>query len=95
MNDQLKPPGKILLREQQIENRITELGQQLTNDYQKKAPLLVGVLNVHKADLVMIYYLLSLIMAVFHGNATKTSGVVRIVDLDIDLRTRCHRCRRY
>ena len=30
MNDQLKPRGQILLSEQQIENRIKELGQQIT-----------------------------------------------------------------
>ena len=92
MNDQLKPPGKILLSEQQIENRIRELGQQITNDYQKKAPLLVGVLKgafIYMADLARAISRPSEFdfMAVSsYGNATKTSGVVRIVkDLDIDL----------
>ncbi|MBD16972.1 MAG: hypoxanthine phosphoribosyltransferase [Actinobacteria bacterium] len=92
MNDQLKPPGKILLSEQQIENRIKELGQQITNDYQKKAPLLVGVLKgafIYMADLARAISLpieFDFMAVSSYGNATKTSGVVRIVkDLDIDL----------
>ena len=92
MNDQLKPPGKILLSEQQIENRIKELGQQITNDYQKKAPLLVGVLKgafMYMADLARAISLpieFDFMAVSSYGNATKTSGVVRIVkDLDIDL----------
>ena len=92
MNDQLKPPGKILLSEQQIENRIKELGQQITNDYQKKEPLLVGVLKgafIYMADLARAISLpieFDFMAVSSYGNATKTSGVVRIVkDLDIDL----------
>ena len=92
MNDQLKPPGKILLSEQQIENRIKELGQQITNDYQKKVPLLVGVLKgafIYMADLARAISLpieFDFMAVSSYGNATKTSGVVRIVkDLDIDL----------
>ena len=92
MNDQLKPPGKILLSEQQIENRIKELGHQITNDYQKKAPLLVGVLKgafIYMADLARAISLpieFDFMAVSSYGNATKTSGVVRIVkDLDIDL----------
>lgn len=92
MNDQLKPPGKILLSEQQIENRIKELGQQITNDYENKAPLLVGVLKgafIYMADLARAISLpieFDFMAVSSYGNATKTSGVVRIVkDLDIDL----------
>ena len=92
MNDQLKPPGKILLSEQQIENRIKELGQQITNDYENKAPLLIGVLKgafIYMADLARAISLpieFDFMAVSSYGNATKTSGVVRIVkDLDIDL----------
>ena len=92
MNDQLKPPGQILLSEQQIENRIKELGQQITNDYENKAPLLIGVLKgafVYMADLARAISLpieFDFMAVSSYGNATKTSGVVRIVkDLDIDL----------
>ena len=83
MNDQLKPPGQILLSEQQIENRIKELGQQITNDYEGKAPF------IYMADLARAISLpieFDFMAVSSYGNATKTSGVVRIVkDLDIDL----------
>lgn len=92
MNDQLKPPGQILLSEQQIENRIKELGQQITNDYENKEPLLIGVLKgafIYMADLARAISLpieFDFMAVSSYGNATKTSGVVRIVkDLDIDL----------
>ncbi|MEC8767832.1 MAG: hypoxanthine phosphoribosyltransferase [Actinomycetota bacterium] len=92
MNDQLKPPGQILLSEQQIENRLKELGQQITNDYENKAPLLIGVLKgafIYMADLARAISLpieFDFMAVSSYGNATKTSGVVRIVkDLDIDL----------
>lgn len=92
MNDQLKPPGQILLSEQQIENRIKELGQQITNDYENKAPLLIGVLKgafIYMADLARAISLpieFDFMAVSSYGNATITSGVVRIVkDLDIDL----------
>ena len=92
MNDQLKPPGQILLSEQQIENRIKELGQQIINDYEGKAPLLIGVLKgafIYMADLARAISLpieFDFMAVSSYGNATKTSGVVRIVkDLDIDL----------
>ena len=92
MNDQLKPPGQILLSEQQIENRIKELGQQITHDYENKAPLLIGVLKgafIYMADLARAISLpieFDFMAVSSYGNATKTSGVVRIVkDLDIDL----------
>ena len=92
MNDQLKPPGQILLSEKQIQNRIEELGQQITKDYENKAPLLIGVLKgafVYMADLARAISLpieFDFMAVSSYGNATKTSGVVRIVkDLDKDL----------
>ena len=92
MNDQLKPPGQILLSEKQIQNRIEELGQQITKDYENKAPLLIGVLKgafVYMADLaraISLPIVFDFMAVSSYGNATKTSGVVRIVkDLDIDL----------
>ena len=92
MNDQLKPPGQILLSEKQIQNRIQELGQKITDDYENKVPLLIGVLKgafVYMADLARAISLpveFDFMAVSSYGNATKTSGVVRIVkDLDIDL----------
>ena len=81
MIEPLKPPGKILLSEQQI-----------TKDYANSVPLLVGVLKgafVYMADLARAIALpveFDFMAVSSYGNATKTSGVVRIVkDLDIDL----------
>ena len=92
MNDQLKPPGQILLSEKQIQNRIQELGQKITDDYENKVPLLIGVLKgafIYMADLARAISLpveFDFMAVSSYGNATKTSGVVRIVkDLDIDL----------
>ena len=92
MIEPLKPPGKILLSEQQIQERIAQLGQQITKDYANSVPLLVGVLKgafVYMADLARAIDLpveFDFMAVSSYGNATKTSGVVRIVkDLDIDL----------
>ena len=92
MIEPLKPPGKILLSEQQIQERIAQLGQQITKDYKNSVPLLVGVLKgafVYMADLARAIALpveFDFMAISSYGNATKTSGVVRIVkDLDIDL----------
>ena len=92
MTEPLKPPGKVLLTEQQIQERITQLGQKITEDYADSAPLLVGVLKgafIYMADLARAISLpveFDFMAVSSYGNATKTSGVVRIVkDLDIDL----------
>lgn len=85
-------PGDVLLSEEQLQNRIRELGEQITRDYEGKSPLLVGVLKgafVFMADLCRTIDLpleVDFMAVSSYGNATKTSGVVRIVkDLDIDL----------
>lgn len=84
--------GRILIDEAALQARVRELGAAITEDYQGRAPLLVGVL---KGALVFVSDLARAIdlptefdfMAVSsYGSATKTSGVVRIVkDLDLDL----------
>ena len=92
MTDSLKPPGKVLLTREEIQARIKDLGQQITEDYEGRTPLLVGVLKgafVYMADLARAINLpieFDFMAVSSYGNATKTSGVVRIVkDLDIDL----------
>ena len=92
MIEPLKPPGNILLTEQQIQERIKQLGEQISEDYKDSVPLLVGVLKgafIYMADLARSISLpveFDFMAVSSYGNATKTSGVVRIVkDLDIDL----------
>ncbi len=92
MTEELKPPGEILLSRDEIHNRIQELGQQITEDYQDRSPLLICVLKgafIYMADLARAIDLpveFDFMAVSSYGNATKTSGVVRIVkDLDIEL----------
>ena len=87
--------GKIVVAEDVLQERIRELGKEITADYADRAPLLVGVL---KGAFMFMSDLSRAIerpvefdfMAVSsYGAATKTSGVVRIVkDLDLDLTDR-------
>ncbi len=85
----------VLLSEDQLQTRIRELGEEITRDYQGKAPLLICVLKgafIFLADLSRAIDLpveFDFMAVSSYGNATKSSGVVRIVkDLDIDLADR-------
>jgi len=81
--------GEILVTAEQLEQRVAELGQQITADLQGRAPLLIGVL---KGSVIFIADLMRAIagpveidfMAVSsYGDSTESSGVVKIVkDLD-------------
>ncbi|MGH9176948.1 MAG: hypoxanthine phosphoribosyltransferase [Acidimicrobiales bacterium] len=87
--------GPVVVTEEQLQDRIAELGKQLTADYEGRAPLLVGVLKgafVFMSDLARAISLpleFDFMAVSSYGSATKTSGVVRIVkDLDLDLTER-------
>jgi hypoxanthine phosphoribosyltransferase len=84
-----------VVREAQLQDRIADLGRQITSDYAGRAPLLVGVLKgafVFMSDLARHIRLpveCDFMAVSSYGSATKTSGVVRIVkDLDLDLSER-------
>src|SRR2546428_5686064 len=84
--------GPVVVPEADLQRRIGELGQQITADYQGRAPLLVGVLKgafVFMSDLARAIDLpveFDFMAVASYGSATRTSGVVRIVkDLDLDL----------
>jgi hypoxanthine phosphoribosyltransferase len=83
---------RVLITEEQIQNRLEELGAAIWADYEGKDLLLVGVLK--GAVLVMADLMRTLPgsvpmdwMAVSsYGSGTKSSGVVRIIkDLDTDI----------
>ena len=84
--------GPLVVSEEQLRRRIAELGREITDDYAGRAPLLVGVLKgaflfmadlARKIDLPVEFDFMAVSS---YGNATKSSGVVRIVkDLDLDL----------
>lgn len=87
--------GKVLLTEEQLTRRIREIGEQLTDDYSGRRPLLVGVLRGAYAFLTDLAFAVDLpveidfIAVSSYGSSTRTSGVVRLVkDLDVDLTDR-------
>ncbi len=84
--------GPVLVNEDELENRVVELGRQITSDYAGRAPLLVGVLKgafMFMSDLARAIRLpveFDFMAVSSYGSSTKASGVVRIVkDLDLDL----------
>jgi hypoxanthine phosphoribosyltransferase len=84
--------GEVVVGEDELRARITELGEEITTDYEGRAPLLVGVLKgafVFMSDLARHIDLpveVDFMAVASYGSSTKTSGIVRIVkDLDLDL----------
>jgi hypoxanthine phosphoribosyltransferase len=84
--------GAVLVTHSAIQQRLVELGAEITRDYAGRAPLLIGVLKgavMFMADLsrhINLPVELDFMAVSSYGTSTKTSGVVRIVkDLDIDL----------
>jgi hypoxanthine phosphoribosyltransferase len=87
--------GRVLVAEDVLQRRVTELGAEITADYAGRRPLLVGVLKgafMFMSDLARAIDLpveFDFMAVSSYGNATRTSGVVRIVkDLDLDLQGR-------
>jgi hypoxanthine phosphoribosyltransferase len=86
---------QVLLTGEQIQERIAELGTQITRDYAGTDLLLVGVLKgafVFMADLSRHIHLpmeFDFMAVSSYGAATQTSGVVRILkDLDHEIQGR-------
>ena len=86
------PPGPELIAADTLQQRIVELGGEITADYAGRRPLLVGVLKgafMFMSDLIRQIDLpveLDFMAVSSYGASTKTSGVVRILkDLDVDL----------
>jgi hypoxanthine phosphoribosyltransferase len=86
---------RVLITEAEIQQKLRELGDRITEDYTGKDLLLIGVLKgafVVMADLARHIRLpaeTDFMAVASYGAATKTSGVVRILkDLDHDLEGR-------
>jgi hypoxanthine phosphoribosyltransferase len=84
--------GPIVVDEPELQQRIRELGKDITSDYAQNPPLLVGVLKgafMFMSDLARAVDLpveFDFMAVSSYGSATRTSGVVRIMkDLDLDL----------
>lgn len=88
-------PGRVVLTEQDIRRRVSELGSEITRDYAHDPPLLVGVLKgafVLMADIareIRLPVTFDFMAVSSYGGQTHSSGVVRILkDLDIELEGR-------
>lgn len=80
---------EILYSEEALNARLTELGEQITNDYAGKPLTVIGILkgsNIFTSDLVRKINLplkMDFMAVSSYGNATESTGVVRIIkDLD-------------
>jgi hypoxanthine phosphoribosyltransferase len=84
--------GPVVVPEDRLRERVEALGAEITADYRRRPPMLVGVLKgafMFMSDLSRAIRLpvdFDFMAVASYGTATKTSGVVRIVkDLDSDL----------
>ena len=87
--------GEVLIDEPTLQARITELGEEISNDFAGKDLLLVGVLKgavFFMADLMRTLTVpceVDFMAISSYGDETDSSGVVRILkDLDIPLQDR-------
>jgi len=84
--------GEILFTSEQIADRVAELGREISEDFPTEPPLLIGVLKgsaIFIADLMRAVpgpVELDFLAVSSYGEATKSSGVVKILkDLDHDI----------
>jgi hypoxanthine phosphoribosyltransferase len=87
--------GEILITDDQIREKTAELGRQITKDYRGKNPLLICILKgglMFLADLMReidIPVEIDFMAVSSYGDATESSGVVRILmDLDRNIEGR-------
>lgn len=82
-----------LISEEQIKLRIKELGQQISQDYKDKCPILIGVLNgafIFMADLIRELTIdceVDFVKISSYGNEKKSSGNINLLkhfDCDVD-----------
>lgn len=85
----------ILLSEDQIQTRIKELGKQISNDYQGKLPIFIGVLNgsfLFLSDLVKqvdIHCEIDFLKLSSYGDEKISSGEVKLIkELNADINER-------
>ncbi len=87
--------NEVLFTAEDLEQRVSELGKQITTDYEGRELLVIGVLkgaNVFLGDLIRHIDLpmeIDFIAAASYGNSTESSGVVRLLkDLDYPIENR-------
>ena len=84
--------AEILIDEDRLRNRIRELGERISTDYEGKRPLLVCILKggvVFLADLsrqITVPHEIDFMAISSYGSSTESSGIVRILkDLDTNI----------
>ncbi len=92
MGNLMDDVARILIPEQTLQERIAELGQEISADYEGLNPILICVLKggyVFLADLtrrLQMRHAVDFMATSSYGDATESSGVVRILkDLDTDI----------
>ena len=83
---------KVLISEEELQNKVAELGKKISEDYQGKNLMMVSVLKgsvVFMADLMRAITVpceIDFMSVSSYGSGVKTSGVVKIIkDLDQNL----------
>lgn len=77
--------GEILIDEQRIQERVAQLGMQITRDYRGRSPLFVGILRgatVFHSDLIRhvdLKLAIDFIAVSSYGAATRSSGQVQLI----------------
>ncbi len=86
---------RVLISKEKLQERIRELGRQITEDYRGKEPIMIGVLNgsfVFIADLVRAIELdleIDFIKISSYGNEKTSSGRVQMIkDINADIEGR-------
>lgn len=86
---------KLLISEEQIQKRLEELGNQITQDFDGKTPILIGVLNggfIFLADLIRFINTdmeMDFIRISSYGNSRESSGHIKILKpLSADIKDR-------
>jgi hypoxanthine phosphoribosyltransferase len=84
--------GTVLLREEEIQHRVGELGAAISRDYEGKEPVLISILKggiIFLSDLVRslgVLHEIDFMWVSSYNSRTETSGVVRILaDLSINI----------
>ena len=95
MSEFTNPNLEVLISTEQLQNRISELGAEITRDYAGKNPLLIGVLKgacTFLSDLMRaadIQLGIEFMAISSYGASMRTSGEVRILkDLDVAIEGR-------
>ena len=88
-------PGRVLISQDEIADRVRALGEAIGRDYAGRAPVLVGVLKgavIFLADLIRAVPLaitLDFMSVSSYGAGTRSSGVVRLIsDLSMSIEGR-------